>query len=107
MKRKNSLLLVLFLMLAINGSAQEKAPLKTFEFSISLNKLKTQEQAQSIQQEVSTLKGVKDCGLVLVEYNLTFSCTNHDMNDYMILDRVKVIVVENGAEIVKINRKER
>lgn len=86
---------------------QEKAPLKTFQFEISINKLKTEQQASDIKTEVSKLPGVNDCQLVLIEYMLKFTCTNHNMNDYLIIDRVKAIVIENGAEIVKINRSEK
>lgn len=108
MNRKNSLLLILCLFLSIGITyGQEKAPLKTFQFEISINKLKTEQQASDIKTEVSKLPGVNDCQLVLIEYMLKFTCTNHNMNDYLIIDRVKAIVIENGAEIVKINRSEK
>jgi hypothetical protein len=108
MTRKNSILLLMFLFISLGVTyGQEKAPLKTFQFEISINKLKTEQQASDIRTEVSKLPGVKDCQLVLIEYSLEFSCTNHDMNDHKIIDRVKAIVSENGAEIIKINRTER
>lgn len=108
MKLKNSkaFLLVAFLLLAFNSSAQEEAPLRTFEYQISLNKLKTEGQSDQIKEEVSRLKGVKNCELILIEYSLTFRCTNHDMKKYLVMDRVKTIILKNGAEIVKTNRKE-
>jgi hypothetical protein len=109
MKLKNSkaFLLVAFMLFAINLTAQqEEAPLRTFEYQISLNKLKTEGQSDQIKQEVASLSGVKNCELILIEYNLTFRCTNHDMTRYLVMDRVKTIILENGAEIVKTNRKE-
>ncbi|MCB9224592.1 MAG: hypothetical protein R2780_10015 [Crocinitomicaceae bacterium] len=108
MARKNSIFLVLFLFFSVGVSfGQEEVPLKTFEFNISLNKLKTEQQAADIRNEVGNLPGVKECQLVLIEYNLKFICTNHDMVEHKIIDRIKAIVVELGAEIVNINRTER
>lgn len=106
MKRKNYhvFLFVAFLLFAFSTKAQEVAPLKTFDYQISLNKLKTENQAQLIKSEVSKIQGVKSCELVLIEYNLTFSCTNHDMERYSVMDLVKEVVVSNGSEIVNIKR---
>ena len=95
-----------FLLLALNLNAQEEAPLRTFEYNISLNKLKTEGQAEQIKQEVQSLPGIKNCELILIEYNLRFNCTNHDMTKYLVMDRVKTIILQNGAEIVKTNRTE-
>ena len=106
MKRINSklLLLLAFLFVAVNSKAQEVAPLKTFDYEISLNKLKTDSQVQAIKTAVSAIKGVKSCALVLIEYKLTFTCTNHDMTAYAIMDNVKYAIVSNGSEIVNIKR---
>lgn len=108
MKLKNSYAfsLVVFLLFAFNGSAQEEAPLRTFEYNISITRLKTESQAEQIKQEISSLKGIKDCKLVLIEYNISFKCTNHDMTKYLVMDRVKTIILQNGAEIVTTNRTE-
>ncbi|MBD3639289.1 MAG: hypothetical protein HUJ25_18170 [Crocinitomicaceae bacterium] len=107
MKQKHLLTFCLFFLFSVfNTTAQEEAPLKTFEFSISINKLKTEQQASDIRTEVKSLPGIKDCQLVLTDYTLIFSCTNHDLYDYLIMDRIKAIIVENGAEIVNVNRKE-
>ena len=98
---------VLALCLSFGSYAQEKAPLKNFEFAISINKLKTEDQAKKIESEVSDIPGVKNSELVLVDYELTFECTNHALNDYLILDRVKEIIISNGSEIITINRREK
>ena len=98
--------LVFMVLMTSKAFTQEQAPVKTFDFTISLNKLKTQDQADEIRNAVSHLPGVKNCGLILTSYELTFSCTNHDMNEYLIIDRVKAIILEHGAEIDKINRRE-
>lgn len=84
--------------------SQEVAPLKTFEFSIGINQLKTQSQADQIVQKIEQVKGVKNCSLVLIDYTLTFECTNHDLNTYNIMDVVKQIVHEEGSAITVINR---
>ena len=89
-----------------NVTAQEVAPLKTFHYEVSINKLKTESQAQAIKNEVSKISGVQNCDLILIEYNLTFSCTNHDMTRYQVMDKVKVAIVSNGSEIVNIKRTE-
>lgn len=108
MNRMNSLFLILGMLFIMNSAfGQERAPLKNFDFSISLNRLKTEQQATDIRHAVNNLPGVKNCQLVLIDYALTFSCTNHDMNDYKIIDRVKAVIVENGAEIVNIKRSEK
>jgi hypothetical protein len=106
MLRKNSRAIILFafFFMAANLYAQEKAPLKHFEYDISLNKLKTQNQADLIKNEVSLLKGVKNCELILIEYNLYFECSNHKMTSEKIMDRVKLIILSNGSEIVNIKR---
>lgn len=106
---RNFTLLMVFVYVLLGGNtyAQEQAPLKNFEFTISLNKLKTEQQALDIKNEVRQLPGVKNCELILINYQLTFGCTNHDMNSYSIIDRIKAVVVENGAEIVTINRTEK
>ena len=103
------ILLISLLAIAVSTNSygqKEEAPLKTFEFSISVNQLKTEEQANHIQSDISAVPGVKNCELVLTRYELTFTCTNYDMNQYQIIDRVKAIIIENGSEIVTINRKE-
>jgi len=102
---KWTILLAIFCFFGLNaGAQQETAPEKTFEFTIGLNKLKTQEQADNIRNEVSLLPGVKSCELELTTYVLVFSCTNHDMNNELILDRVKEIILSNGSELTVINR---
>ncbi|MFT4600656.1 MAG: hypothetical protein ACI857_000832 [Arenicella sp.] len=106
MLRKNSraILLLTFLFIGLQSFGQEKAPLKHFEYNINLNRLKTQGQASQIKEEVSLLPGVKNCELILIEYNLHFQCSNHDMMSYNVMDRVKAVIVENGSEIVNIKR---
>ena len=96
-----------FLFIAFQSSAQETAPLKNFEYNISLNRLKTQGQADQIKEEVSLLPGVKNCDLILIEYNIHFECTNHDMTNHIVMDRVKAIILENGSEIINIKRTEK
>ena len=85
--------------------SQEVAPLKTFEFSIGINKLKTQIQADKIIRKIEQIRGVKNCSLVLIDYILKFECTNHDMNSSGVLDVIKQILTEEGSEITTINRK--
>lgn len=95
------------LFLSTIGYSQEEAPLKTFEFTITVNKLKTQDQANNITTEVKAIPGIKNAELVLINYELTFDCSNHDMNRYAIMDQVKEVIVRNGAEIITINRREK
>jgi hypothetical protein len=84
--------------------SQEVAPLKTFEFSIGINQLKTQDQANLIIDKVDQISGVTNCSLVLIDYVLVFQCTNHDLSTYNIMDIVKQVVLEEGADITIINR---
>lgn len=100
------ILALLFLCANISAFSQEEVPVKTFEFSISINKLKTESQANAIQNEVALLPGVKNCELILINYLLTFSCTNHAMKEFNVMDRIKAIIVSHGAEIVQIERRE-
>ncbi|MGV6862023.1 MAG: hypothetical protein ACWA41_09640 [Putridiphycobacter sp.] len=83
---------------------QEQAPLKTFQFTVSVNHLKTQEQADKIVEKMNEVKGVENCSLILTEYVLTFTCTNHNLEKYQIIDMMKQIFVEEDAGIVLINR---
>lgn len=101
---KNTLLIFCLLVMSINSSAQEEAPLKTFHYSISLNHLKTEAQATIVKERVSNLEGVIDCSLILINYELTFSCTNHDMTKFNLMERIKEIILKEGVEIVLINR---
>jgi hypothetical protein len=100
---------VLFLFVAIlyasTTFSQEQAPLKKFEFSIGVNHLKTQEQADRIVSKLNQIHGVEKCSLILTDYTLTFQCSNWDLEKYMIIDMMKQIFVEEDAEIVIINRK--
>jgi len=100
---------VLFLLVAIlyagTTFSQERAPLQKFEFSISVNHLKTQEQADKIVSKMNQIHGVENCSLILTDYTLTFQCSNQDLEKYMIIDMMKQIFVEEDAEIVIINRK--
>lgn len=103
-KKLNGILLLLFFIVATNSISQEVAPLKTFEYKIGLNKLKTQDQADLIRTEVSKISGVKNCELILINYELTFTCTNHDMTRYQVMDNIKRAIVKNGSEVVNIER---
>lgn len=85
--------------------SQEVAPEKTFEFSIGINKLKTQIQADKIVSEIQKIRGIENCSLVLIDYKLIFECTNHDMTKNGIIDVVKQIIIEEGSEITTIKRK--
>ena len=84
--------------------AQEEAPVKIFNYTISLSHLKTESQASIIQEEVSKIDGVSNCKLILTEYSLSFTCSNHDMSKYFVMDRVKEIISREGVQIVIINR---
>ncbi len=99
---------ILFLFVAVLYASatfsQEQAPLKVFEFSVSVDHLKTQEQADRIVSKMNQINGVENCSLILTDYTLTFQCTNHDMEKYMIIDMMKQIFIEENAEIVIINR---
>jgi hypothetical protein len=97
-------MVMLFVLYAGITYSQEKAPLKTYEFNISLNHLKTQDQADKIVAKMQQVKGVRQCSLQLVDYQLVFKCTNEDMNKYQIIDIMKQILTEEGAEVVTINR---
>lgn len=97
-------LLVLFN--AQTGYSQEEAPVKNFEYSIDVDHLKTDEQAQAIANQVNAIEGVENCTLVLIEYKLVFHTTNHAIENTDVLAAVKEVVLRNNAQIVKINRKE-
>jgi len=102
-KIKLVLTMVLFFCASIVFS-QEVAPEKTFEFSIGIDHLKTQEQADRISQKIKQINGVKNCTLVLIDYALVFQCTNYDLEKNTILDVVKQVLTEEGAEITIVNR---
>ena len=86
------------------GHSQEQAPLKTFEFTVSVNHLKTQAQADKVVAKMNQIKGVSNCNLILTEYTLTFQCTNYNLEKYQIIDMMKQIFLEEDAEIMTINR---
>lgn len=99
--------LLFFGLLFICGNyvfSQEIAPEKRFEFTIGINKLKTQNQADKIVSEVEKIRGVENCSLVLINYQLIFECTNHSIEKSGIIDVVKQIIIEEGSEITLINR---
>ena len=102
-KIKLMLTIALFFCAHITFS-QEVAPLKTFEFSIGINQLKTQEQADNIVRKIEQIKGIDNCSLILIEYTLVFQCTNHDLQNNLVIDVVKQIIIEEGADITIINR---
>jgi len=105
MKIFRVLFLFAFVLYAGIAYSQEQAPLRKIEFSISVNHLKTQDQADRIVSKLEDVRGVENCSLILTDYTLTFQCTNHDLEKYMIIDMVKQIFIEEDAEIVLINQK--
>ena len=84
--------------------SQEVAPLKTFKFTIGVDHLKTQNQADKITEKVNKIRGINNASLVLINYQLVFNCTNHDMEKYLVIDAVKAIINEEGANLTTINR---
>jgi hypothetical protein len=88
------------------GYSQEEAPIKNFEYSIDVDHLKTDEQAQAIADQVNAIEGIENCSLVLIEYKLVFHTTNQAIENADVLAEVKEVVLRNNAQIVKINRKE-
>lgn len=104
MKNKYFVMVVMFLAVISNAYSQEKPPLKTYEFNVGVNHLKTQEQADNITNKIKALSGVSDCYLILIDYNLHFVCTNYDLIDYQIMDQVKIILSENGVGITQVNQ---
>ena len=108
MKRFKVFVFMLFCVLLTSVSfGQEQAPLKQFHFDVSINNLKTEQQAEAIKSALSKVEGVANCELVLIEYELRFDCSNHDMNRFHIIDQMKAIVSENGAEIIHVKRTEK
>jgi len=104
---KSAVLAVLLVLFNSQAAySQEEAPIKTFEYSIDVDHLKTDEQAQAIADQVNAIEGVENCSLVLIEYKLVFHTTNHAIEKDDILAEVKEVVLRNNAQIVKINRKE-
>lgn len=104
MKAVKILLLGLSFIFGTYSFSQEVAPEKRFEFIIGINKLKTQIQADKIVNEIKKIRGVENCSLVLINYQLIFECTNHDLEKNGIMDIVKQIIIEEGSEITLINR---
>ncbi len=103
---KQNLLVFGLILFSFTSFSQEEAPLKVFNYSISLNALKTETQASNIRVNVTKIDGVKNCQLILTDYQLTFTCTNHDMKRYEVMSLVKAIIIAEGVEIVLINRTE-
>ncbi|HIP37440.1 MAG TPA: hypothetical protein EYG85_11360 [Crocinitomix sp.] len=104
MKIYNFFMVFAIVLYASIGYTQEQAPLKTFEFTISVNHLKTQEQSDRIVTKMNQIKGVDNCHLILTDYVLSFQCTNHNLEKYQIIDMMKQIFIEENAEIISINR---
>jgi len=103
---KRRLFLILIAFLCSNFSFSQEVPTtKLYEYSVGINKLKTQAQADAINQKIAHVSGVKNSSLVLIDYKLVFQCTNIDMNKYTIMEIVKDIILEEGSEITTINRK--
>lgn len=102
----STLFMLSFFVFENTSIAQEQAPIKKFEYSISLNQLKTESQAKEILNEVRVLPQIQNCQLEFTSYLLIFQCTNHAILEHQLMDRIKAIVVSHGAEIVKIDRKE-
>ncbi len=103
-------LLLTFLCIAVISlsglSQQERPPQKDFRFEISVSHLKKQEQVDKVVQEFSRISGVKNLEFELIDYAIVFNCTNHDLKDHMILDKLKAIVSKNGIQIEQVNRKD-
>jgi len=105
MNNLKDLLLIAIVFCTSISFSQEKAQKKTFEYSIGIDRLKTQEQADKIITKIEQIRGVKNCSLILINYQLIFKCTNHDLHDNGIIDVVKQIITEEGSDITFINRK--
>ena len=98
---------MIVLFLCFNAKSQEVVPVKTYHFVITLNQLKTQEQATQIQSDVAKIRGVQNCSLVLTDYYISFDCTNIALEENLIMELVKNSIVSNNSEIVKITQTEK
>ena len=102
-KLKTAITFALMLCASITFS-QEVAPLKTFKYTIGVDHLKTEQQANNIANKVNKIKGINNASLVLIDYKLIFECTNHNMEKNSVMDIVKQIILEEGVNLTTINR---
>lgn len=98
---------LVFFFLCSTAKSQEVVPEKTYHFVITLNSLKTEEQANQIKADVAKIRGVKNCSLVLTDYFISFDCTNIDLEENLIIELVKNSIISNNAEIIKITQIEK
>ena len=101
------ILIVTFFLLILESSfSQESIGEHTVEYIININGLKTKAQEKNIKKNISKLDNVKYCNINFIEYKLNitiFEKGNSSKN--LFTDELKRILLNNGVEINKIERK--
>lgn len=100
--------IILFISMIFFGKAnaqEEKAPKKVFEYMIQISHLKNQEQAISALNELKNYNKIERPNIEFLEYKLYFKCTNHNLQEYPVLEQIKAILSKNGIEIDRVERK--
>lgn len=80
-------------------SAQEIAPEKTTTYSFILNKLKTQQQVNTIESSVKEIKNVTDCQLDWLNYTMTIKVNEGGDKGYFSMEKLKGILLDNNATL--------
>lgn len=108
MIRLSTLTLLLFGITFTNTSiAQETAPVKAFDYTLSLTGIKTEAKAENVEQQIiDNIQGIAAVELVFLEYKLYFSTTNRAMQEYAIMQEIKNVLSRNKVEIQRIIKKE-
>lgn len=92
---------ILFLLgfLSSFGFSQEVAPERIVNYTISLNKIKTQNQVTQIENETRLIKNVQSCKLDWENYILKITAQEGGKNPSFNMEKLKAILEKNNATL--------
>ena len=102
---KTLLVGVMFSICNITAAQNEKAPKKIYQYTVNLSHLKTENQAKKAQTDVMNVEGLHNAQLVFLEYQLTFTTSNHELQEHHVLQDLKATLARNGIQIEHLERK--
>lgn len=84
--------------------SQEKVPERETTYAFSINKLKTQEQVNNIEEAALSIDNVTKSELDWLNYSLKIVATEGGNKGVFPLEKLKAVLIENKAELVSFSK---
>ena len=97
---KKLTLLFAFISLSLWGISQETHGARTVNYTVTLDRLKFEEQELKIEESLSKMEGVKSCDVDRINYTLKITVFEPKENNNAIgIDEIKIVLANNNVEI--------